>query len=219
MIIAIIPARGNSKRIKNKNIKKFNNKSLLENTITTALKSKYINKTFVTSDSNKILNIAKKYRTITIQRPKNLSGNIIMPDYAILHILKNINYKIDYVVMLQPTSPLLKTKDVDKAIEQIIKDRSDSLLSCFKTHAFIWKKYKNTSAPTNYNFLKRPRSQETELYQENGAIYITRPEIYFKNKNRLGGKISIFTMDFWESLEIDEVKDFKIIEKIAKFKL
>lgn len=219
MIIAIIPARGNSKRIKNKNIKKFNNKTLLENTITIALKSKYIKNTFVTSDSKKILNIAKKYPIISIKRPKNLSGNKAISDHAILHVLKNINFNIDYVVMLQPTSPLIKTKDVDEAIKQIIEDKADSLLSCFKTHAFIWKKNKNNCAPTNYNFLKRPRSQDSKFYQENGAIYITKPKIYFKNKNRLGGKISIFGMDFWKSLEIDEVKDFQIIEKIAKFKI
>jgi len=214
-IVAIIPARGGSQRIKNKNIKNIFKKPLLVWTILAAKKSKFVDEIYLTSDDNKILNIAKKYGINCIVRPKNLSNNTIMPDAAVLHAFKKIGKTFDYIVTLQPTSPLRKAADIDRAIVKIVKNNGDSLLSAFKTHSFIWEKIKNIYKPS-YNIYKRPRSQDFERYQENGSIYITKPKIFTKNKNRLGGKIIISEMDRYASLDIDSIKDFKIAELILK---
>ena len=64
--------------------------------------------------------------------------------------------------------------------------------------------------------MKRPRSQNMSQFQENGAIYITKPKIYFLNKNRLGGKISLFPMKFWNSFDINDLEDFRYVERIYK---
>jgi len=215
-IIAVIPAKGNSTRIKNKNIKKFLNTSLLEITIKNALNSKYISDVCVTSESRKILSIAKKYPVICVRRPKNLSNNVIMPDYAVLHAINSLKKNYDYIILLHPTSPLRTYKHIDAAVIQIIKEKSDSLLSAFKTHSFLWKKNnkKKFFLPINYNYLKRPRSQDSIQYQENGSIYITKKKIYKKNKNRLGGKISLYVMNFWDSFDVDNINDFKNIQKL-----
>ena len=214
-IVAIIPARSGSKRIKNKNIKKIFNKPLLVWTILAAKKSKLIDEIYLTSDDNKILNIGKKYGINCIVRPKNLSNNIVMPDAAVLHAFKKVGKTFDYIVTLQPTSPLRKATDIDHAINKIIKNNGDSLLSAFKTHSFIWKKIKNIYK-SNYNIYKRPRSQDFERYQENGSIYITKPKIFIKNKNRLGGKIIISEMDRYTSLYIDTIEDFKVAELMLR---
>jgi CMP-N,N'-diacetyllegionaminic acid synthase len=214
-IVAIIPARGGSERIKNKNIKFFFNKPLIVWTILAAKKSKFIDEIYVTSDDFKILKISKKYGIGCIKRPKSLSNDIIMPDAAVLHAFKKIGKVFDYIVTLQPTSPLRQSTDIDRAIAIIIKNNGDSLLSGFKTHPFIWKKIKNIYKP-NYNINKRPRSQDFERYQENGSIYITKSKIFIKNKNRLGGKIIISEMDRYSSLDIDTIKDFRIAELILK---
>ena len=215
-IIAIIPARGGSTRIKNKNIKIFDKKPLIAWTIKAALQSKLIDDVYVTSENENILKISKKYLANIIKRPKKLSNSIIMPDEAIRHAYLKINKDYDYIITLQPTSPLRNTKDIDGAIKKIIKTKADSLISVFKTHAFIWKKSHNYYLPTNYNFNRRPRSQESESFQESGAIYITKPKILIKKNNRLGGKITAYCLNFWRSIDIDHIEDFYIGEMLKK---
>ena len=215
-IVAIIPARGGSKRIKNKNIKLFNSKPLIFWTIKAALNSKKIDDFYVTSENKTILKISKRFNSKIVKRPKKLSNNIIMPDKAVRDAYLQIKKKYKYVVTLQPTSPLRTTYDIDASIEKIIKTNSDSLLSCFKAHPFIWKKNNKFFKSNNYDYKKRPRSQDIKLFQENGAIYITKPNILINKNNRLGGKISIFEMGFWNSIDIDHLEDFKMAELIMK---
>ena len=214
--LAIIPARGNSQRIKNKNLIKLNNKPLIYWTIKSAIRSKYISSVCVTSDSKKILNYCKKLNVTTILRPKKLSGNIIMPDHAIKHAYLKLKKKYDYIVMLQPTSPLRTYKDIDNAIKIIIKNKSNSLFSSSIESRFIWKKSKNNYYPINYNYKNRPRHQDVSFYFENGSIYISDSNLFTKKTNRLGGKISTYIMPNDKSIDIDDIQDLKEAEKIMK---
>ena len=221
-ILVLIPAKKNSQRVKNKNIKKFNGKPLIYWTIRSAKKSKYINDSdiFVSSDCKKILNIAIKYGINGILRPKKLSNNNIMPDAAIKHAINFINKKYDTVVFLQPTNPLRKNNDIDNALDSFQHTKADSLISAYKTTNFMWKRKKNKFyEPVNYNYLKRPRSQDFLNYIEDGSIYIFKTNIFLKNNNRLGGKVSIFEIDNWQSIDIDNLSDFKKAEEIFKKKL
>lgn len=214
--VAIIPARANSQRIRNKNLKIINGKPLIYWTIKAAKNSKYINEIYVTSDSEKILKFCKKNFVKTVLRPIKLSGNIIMPDAAISHAYKKINKKFDYILMLQPTSPLRSSKHIDEAIEIIINEKSDSLFSSVKESPFLWKKKNKSMKPINYNLKKRPRHQDVDFFRENGAIYITRPEILMKNNNRFGGKISTYCMANNLSIDVDEPEDLKKAENLFK---
>ena len=179
--LAIIPARGNSKRIKNKNLKKLNNKPLIYWTIKAAKKSKFISNIYITSDSLNILNYCKKLNFKTILRPKKLSGNIIMPDEAIRHAYLKMKKKFDYIVMLQPTSPLRTYQDIDNSIKTIIQNKSDSLFSSSIQSKFI-----------------------------------SKSNLFVKNFNRLGGKISTYAMSDERSIDIDNAEDFRNAEKIIK---
>lgn len=210
--LAIIPARGNSKRIKDKNIKTFNGKPLIYWTIEAALKSKFIDEVYVTSDDKKILEISKQYAAKIIIRPKQLSGPVIHGDAAMKHAYIKINKKFDYIVMLQPTCPLRTSKNIDEAAKIILKRKYDSLLSVNTDTSFLWKKEKIFFKSINYDFKKRPRKQDIEYYKENGAIYITKTEILLKKNNRLGGKIGIYNMRNEISIDIDTLNDFKIAE-------
>ena len=214
--LAIIPARGNSQRIRNKNLIKLNNKPLIYWTIKSAIRSKYISSVCVTSDSEKILNYCKKFDVTTILRPKKLSGNIIMPDHAIKHAYLKLKKKYDFIVMLQPTSPLRTYKDIDNAIKIIIKNKSNSLFSSSIESRFIWKKSKNNYYPINYNYKNRPRHQDVSFYFENGSIYISESNLFTKKTNRLGGKISTYIMPYDKSIDIDDIQDLKEAEKIMK---
>tara|TARA_S200000501_G_scaffold359327_1_gene385083 strand:+ start:496 stop:1158 length:663 start_codon:yes stop_codon:yes gene_type:complete len=216
-ILAIIPARGGSKRLKNKNIKIFNKKPLIASTIEIAQKSKFINEIYLTSDDNKILKIGKRYKIKTIKRPKKFSNDTINVDVSLRHAYLKYKKKFDYIVTLQPTIPLRTIQDIDASINKIINDKADSLLTVFKRHSFFWEKSGRYYRPINYSFKKRPRSQDVEHYQENGAVYVTKPEILINSYNRLGGKISIYIMNFWKSFDIDDIEDFKYVEKLLKY--
>ena len=214
-VICVIPARKGSTRIKNKNLIDFNKKPLIYWSILSAKKSKYIDKIFVTSDDKNILQIGKKNNCEVVRRNKKLSNNIIMPDYAVLDVLNKYGKYYELVVFLQPTSPLRKKFDIDKAIKKLVETNSDTILSVNKNKKFIWSKKNNTNyfTPINYTINARPRSQNINQYEENGSIYVTKVSKFLKSKNRLNGKIMIYKMEDWQNIDIDDMHDLKNCEK------
>ena len=214
----MILARGGSKGIPRKNIIEFCGKPLIFWSIEQSLNSKYIKKTYISSDNNEILNLAKDLNVKTIKRPKKLAMDTSPSEEALLHTLdyikKSNKEKIDMVVFLQPTSPLRTSKDIDNAIEYFITQKADSLFSAAIIEDFcIWKRGAYRLTSITYDYKNRGRRQDKpQLYLENGSIYIFKPEILEKYHNRLGGKIAIYIMDYWKSFEIDKPEDVGICE-------
>ena len=223
--VAIIPARAESKELKDKNVIKIKKHPLISYSIEAAKRSKFIKKIFVTTDGKKIAKISKVYGATVIKRPKSLSGNVIMPDASIAHAInyieKNINVNFENVVFLQPTSPLRKYSDIDNAIKLFKKNNADSLFSSVDINPLVWKIKKNKIRPLNYNYKNRIRRQDTteQNVVENGSIYITNKNIFKKYKSRLGGKIITYIMDSWSIFEIDYKKDLEIISSLLSAKL
>jgi len=219
-ILAFIPARGGSKGIPNKNIKLFNGKPLIEWTINSALKSKLISKVIVSSDSKKILSISKKLGADIVLRPKNISGDFATTESAIKHYIKNTKQSFDTIVLLSPTSPIRKMKDIDNAIKEF---KSKKLDSCFSASILldflIWKlnKKKKRYESINYDFKNRGTRQKRDLnYVENGSIYVFKTDLIKYYNNRIAGKVGMYLMNFWQSFEIDEKDDWKLLETIQK---
>ena len=161
-ILAIILARGNSKSIKNKNLKKINGKPLLLWSIEQLKRSKSINQIWLSSDSNKILNYAIKKKINVIKRPAKFATSKASSELAYLHainFLEKKNIFFDTILGIQPTSPIRGKNDFDKAINIYNKKNYDSLFSSsiIKDY-FIWKKNKNLFIP-NYNYKKRKTYQ------------------------------------------------------------
>jgi CMP-N-acetylneuraminic acid synthetase len=219
----IIPAKKRSSGLKNKNIKLFNNKPLIYWTIKAAKKSKKIKNFLITSDSNKILNISKKYKAKILHlRPKNLAlPKTLMIDVVRYYYKFYQNY--DAVVILQPTSPLRDSEDIDKACSIFEKTKSDSLVAV--------KRLEHTSNPEQIFSLKKSqlkyfrkgpkqkfiRQKKNKYYVSNGsAIYITK--IKKLNKFIIGGKISAYIMPKYKSIDIDDGDDFRVAEILSKLK-
>ena len=218
-IVSIILARGGSKGIPGKNIKNFLGKPLVAWTIIQANICKNISKVYLSSDSDKILAIGKKYGAITIKRPKDISGDKARSEEAVLHLLKNLKYKPDGVVMLEPTAPLRDLLDIDNCIDNFYKNKWDSGFSGAILEDFlIWKfNKKNKLIPINYNFKKKvPRQFRDPEIVENGAIYIFTPDSINKNNNRFGGRIGFSLNQVWQSFEIDNIQDWKFVSLIFK---
>jgi CMP-N,N'-diacetyllegionaminic acid synthase len=219
----IIPAKEKSSGLKNKNIKLFNKKPLIYWTIKAAKKSKKLKNFLITSDSNKILNISKKYKAKILHlRPKHLAlPQTLMIDVVRYYYKYYQNY--DAIVILQPTSPLRDSEDIDKACSIFERAGSDSLVAV--------KKLEHTSNPEQIFSLKKSqlkylrnspkqkfiRQKKKNYYVSNGsAVYITK----IKNLSKfiIGGKISAYVMPKYKSIDIDDGDDFKAAEVLSKFK-
>ena len=220
-IHCIIPAKGNSTRIKNKNLIKINNISLIEHSIDHALESSLTNIIFTSSDSDKILNIAKNRGSFPIKRPKKLSKKYSTSEDVIFHYLAKIKRSKlqipQIIVFLQPTSPFREKGCIDKAIKKLIKTESDSLFSStvYKNH--IWNKIGNKLWPINHSndFSIMSQDKHQQIF-DNGSFYIFKTDGFIKNKTRLFGRITDYPMEQKYSVQIDEVEDLKIIKELMK---
>jgi len=180
-ILAIIPARGGSKGLPRKNIRQLNGKPLIYYTIDEAMKSKFIDRVIVTTDDQEIAEISKKAGAEVIIRPPALAQDESPVTDAIFHVIDNIKgKKPDFIVLLQPTSPLREVNDIDGAIQLFLDGQCDSLMSvCQAEHSPYWYfNIKNGLMTPLFDekFLKIRRQELPPSYRPNGAIYILSPE-------------------------------------------
>ena len=213
-ILAVIPARGGSKRLPRKNILDLNGKPLISYTIEAALQSNYIAKTIVTSDSDEVLEIASKFQSDTIKRPQEFASDTATTFDAIEHTILNQNKTFDYIILLQPTSPLRTSKNIDDAIELLIDKKADGVISvCEVDHPVQWNMpLENDLEISKFiNSMDSKRSQEQEKhYRLNGAIYIANTKKLLQEKTFfLKSNIFASIMDKKNSIDIDDQLDFK----------
>ena len=219
-IIAIILARGGSKGIKNKNIKKINNKPLLQWSLDHCKKSKKINSIWLSSDSENILKLGKKNKVNIITRPSDLARDNSSSEIAWLHAIKFIESKkinFNTVLAIQPTSAIRGDKDFDEAINLFAKKKYDSLFSCSEISDYcVWEKNKK-KLKSLYNYKSRkPRQYIKKKYLENGSFFIFDKEKFKTKKNRFFGKIGFYVQEYYKSFQIDETEDINIVESILK---
>ena len=216
-IYCLIPARGGSKRIKNKNLLKLKGKPLINHTIKHALNSKKINKIFVSTDEEKIIKILPK-NIYVIKRPINLSGDSVSTEEVIFHFLNKLKKEKmkaqKYIVLLQCTSPFIEKNDIDKSISLLISKKYDSVFSGAVNKNLFWVKKKQLK-PINYIPKRRLTEQKMRAqYIENGSIYVFKTKGFIKSKCRLFGKIGIHLMSKKNSHQLDDLEDLKIIKKL-----
>jgi len=217
--LTIIPARGGSKRLPRKNVLDLAGKPLIAWTIEAGLKSKYIDKIVVTSDDDEILEISKKFGAEIIKRPDELASDTATTFDAIKHAIDNLE-AYDYIVLLQPTSPLRNTDHIDEAIELLMAKESDAVVSvCEMDHSPLW----SNTLPPDGNMcgfikdeIKNKRSQDLEKYYRlNGAIYICKTDKLLDEKSfMLKDDIFAYEMDRKSSVDIDTFIHLKLAEVI-----
>ena len=226
--LAIIPARGGSKRLKNKNILTLYDKPLIAWSIQSAKKSKYLDNIIVSSEDKNILKIAQKFKINYIKRNKKFAKDNSPTYLSIIEVIKKLNRigrKYRYIVLLQPTSPLRTTNDIDSAIQLFLKRKIKAVVSISKTlHSPLW----SFKAKDNLNLANifnkdyfRQRSQDLPIfYQLNGSIYIIDVKYFLKYKTfLLKRSILGYKMNNINSIDIDDIIDFKLCETIIKEKL
>lgn len=213
--LAIIPARSGSERLPHKNKLNLCGKPLISWTIEAAKRSKYIDKIAVTSDDSEILKIAKKSSVEIIVRPYELASNSATSVDVIKHSLESLD-TYEYVILLQPTSPLRNYQHIDESIKFLKQKNADAIISVCKTdHNPLWSNRLDSNLNMS-NFIENEqsskRSQDLEkFYRLNGAIYICKTENFLKeNTFFIKKNIFAFIMDKKSSIDIDDEFDFEI---------
>jgi CMP-N-acetylneuraminic acid synthetase len=221
--LAIIPARGGSKRLPRKNILPLGGKPLIAWSIEAGIKSKYIDEVIVSSDDDEILNIAKNYHSLSVKRPDELASDNASSFDAIKHTIESIEKKYDYIVLLQPTSPLRESKHIDEAIELLEEKKAKAIVSmCEMEHSLLWSntlpKSLDISSFLNHD-IKNKRSQDLKTYYKlNGAIYICKVERLLQEKTFfIKDNIFAYIMDRKSSVDIDEEIDFLLASSIINW--
>jgi N-acylneuraminate cytidylyltransferase len=223
-IAAIIPARADSKGVLGKNFRSINNQPLIWWSIKAALNARCIENVFVTTDSKEILKFAESKNIESIERPSLLaSDNASMLD-VIDHTIKQESFKkhaFSHICLLQPTSPLRTEKHIDRAFQKMMDFSTNAVISvtpknseCLKW--FLFDQDFISPAACNPQFPFYQRQNLPQVYAANGAIYLIETHAFIKYRSLITPTTVGFEMSAEESIDIDNIDDFTIAEKIMR---
>ncbi|OGJ60207.1 hypothetical protein A2635_05565 [Candidatus Peribacteria bacterium RIFCSPHIGHO2_01_FULL_51_9] len=213
-ICAIIPAKAISKRIPGKNLKDLAGKPMIAYIIETAKSAQGIARVIVSTESEEIANVARTYGAeVPFKRPKELTEDGVTSQEVLLHAIKELesqNYQPDYILLLYPTSPLLRKERIEQAIALALENDADSVISGSYDNGHYWVAQREHWVRLFPKVLVN--SQEAEpLFKENGAIYLTKTAIL--RRQIVADHADVLIMGEDESIDVDYPEDFAAVEK------
>lgn len=226
-IVPFIFARGNSKGIKNKNLLKFNNTTLLGNAISQAKKIKFAKKIFVSTDSIKIKKEALKYKAqVPFIRPKHLSMDTSAEIYAWRHAVDYLKNKLgifpDYIVSVPTTSPLRRISDINKCLSLAIKNNLDMVFAITNSqknphfNMLIEKKKKLQIVIKKIKKVSR-RQDAPKTFDLTTVCYVFKPNYIKSNLNLFSGKVGYVHIPKQRAVDIDDKWDYRIAIALNKY--
>lgn len=215
-IIALMPMKGESERVPNKNMRDFDGQPLCSVMLDKLVASDLIDQVIINTDSKLIKNFVEgRYDKVTIiERPFELRGN----DVSMNKIIANdINlYPADLYLQTHSTNPLLRESTIEKAIEKF-NTNSENYDSLFSVNRFQTRFYKENGKALNHNPEELIKTQDLPvLYEENSCIYIFTKKSFEKNNRRIGEKPILFEINQLEAVDIDVEEEFILAEKLHK---
>lgn len=220
-IVSLIPARGGSKGIRQKNLVHVGGLPLVVRTAFQSMSSKRIGRTMVSTEDSEIERVCIDYGIDVIRRPGKLATDRASTESVINHMIHVLEGEMEYpdiLVLLQCTSPLRTGLDIDNAIDLLVFNGYDSVFSVTEVFYFLWTMVNGELVPKEKKYyLNRPRRQEMEKeYAENGAIYVFRTEGFKQWNNRIFGKKGMYLMPKERSVEIDDLFDLWVCRHLVK---
>lgn len=222
-VIAVIPARGGSKGIPNKNIKDFHGKPLIAWTIKTALESEYIDEVCVSTDSEKIFEVSKLFGAKPkFKRPAEFAQDDSTTIEVLFHVLdeyQKMGKNFDIIICLEPTSPIREKKDIDKGLELLLENsnawslasvteaKDVSLFASIESNFLSWYK----TAPNFYD-----RHKNKKLYYLEGTVLLSWVDKLIENKGFYHERTLGLNVPRWKSTDIDDLVDWYQAEGIIK---
>lgn len=226
-ILAIIPARGGSKGIPHKNIVDLCGKPLISYSIEAAQKSKYIDCILVSTDDKEIQKVSLQYGAkVPFLRPEEISNDSAKSIDVVIHginYLKDNGETFDYVILLQPTSPLRTNEDIDEAIGIILEREKDSLVSVCEVdeNPILMRTIKEEKLDPiiTFNGNNLRRQDLPKFFIFNGAIYISTVDMILEDKTMVDNDSIPYVMEKHKSIDIDNILDLKLTEYILEEKI
>jgi CMP-N-acetylneuraminic acid synthetase len=213
--IAIIPARGGSKRLPEKNVLPLGGVPLIVHSIRYAKAHGFIDSVYVSTDDEEIKKIALEHEAKVIDRPAALSGDHEPTVSALKHVLEYCGEEIDNVILLQPTNPLRPENLLGECFEVFQKQNAESLFTVSRNHQKFGKIFNDKFIPFNYK--PGQRSQDLEpLYFENGLLYICKSAVILRNEIMTEDAFPFITNHIFSAVDIDTKEDLDYAEYLYK---
>jgi len=216
-VIALVPMKGHSERVSNKNIRDFDGQPLFFRILDTLTKAKCIKSIYIDTDSDEIARLAlENFDVNIIKRPEKLIGDYVSMNEIIKYDLTQITD--EYFIQTHATNPLLKAETIDNAVNTYLDSTSknDSLFSVTRLQTRLYDQYLN---PINHNPEVLMRTQDLPpVYEENSNFYIFSKQGFHRINRRIGEKPMFYEVEKDEALDIDEEIDFIIAENLYKMK-
>lgn len=216
---ALLPMKGNSQRVPNKNMRSFNGYPLYHAITKSLLNSQYIESVVINTDSDIIAKDAKEHfgdKITIINRPKEIQGDFVSMNDILAYDLSKLDGQ--YFLQTHSTNPLLKSSTIDEAVEKYFEEleQFDSIFGVTRVQTRF---YDKNAKPINHDPEKLLRTQDLEpMYEENSNFYIFSRDSFNKaGQKRIGSKPNIFEMNKLEAVDIDEPEDFELAELLYKY--
>jgi CMP-N-acetylneuraminic acid synthetase len=217
----VIPAKGKSLRVENKNLSKINGKTLIERACEKALQCKYINRVYLDTESPKIAlhveHLCHKGLEI-LMRPKELADNNTGANEMLVYAMHAID-DCDLILQTFATSPLITSETIDMAIEKFLQrgHDHDSFFSVVPVQEYFWN---DDNTASNFDFEALPNSFELPMqYQETHGIYGVYTKTLLEQKTRVGKNPMLIPISKLESIDIDDMEDLQIAERLLSHEL
>lgn len=215
-ICVVIPAKAVSKRIPGKNLKDLAGKPMLAYIIESAKAAKGIDRVIVTTESDDIQKVAERYGADVLRRPVELTEDAVTSQQVLLHAIGELdhnNYKPDYILLLYPTSPLLKKERIEEAIAIALKNDSDSVISGSYDKGHYWVSDGERWVRLFPKVLVNSQYQKL-LFKENGAIYMTKTALI--EQQLVANRADVLIMKPGENIDVDYPEDFAAVERVLR---
>lgn len=215
-VVAVIPARGGSRGVPGKNLKKVGGISLVARAIAAATAAELIDAVYVSTDDPAIAAAARAAGAAVVDRPPELSGDSASSESALLHALDSLPFAPLVLVFIQATSPFIDSADLDAAVARVLEDESDVVFAARNTHAFLWRLTESGAVGVNHDASFRLRRQDLEpQFQETGAFYVMRAAGFRAAGFRFFGRVGVVIVNELSAVEIDSADDLELAMRIS----
>jgi YrbI family 3-deoxy-D-manno-octulosonate 8-phosphate phosphatase len=219
-VVAVIPARGGSKGVPGKNLRRVAGRSLVQRAVEACVAATSIEVTYVSTDDAKIAQAARAAGAEVVERPADLSGDTASSESALLHALDQLTAdgtEPEIIVFVQCTSPFIAPGDLDRAVGMVADGHADSVFAAVATYEFLWRSGPDGQASgINHDPAYRPRRQEREPhFRETGAFYVMSVPGFRAARHRFFGRTAVVPVAELSAVEIDHDHDLALASALA----
>lgn len=218
-IVAVIPARGGSKGVPRKNMRRVGGVPLVARAIAAARATASIDRVIVSTDDQEIAAVAQEWGAHVIVRPAELADDEASSESVLLHaldVLDEQGFAHDILVFIQATSPFIDPRDIDMAIDLVVANEYDCVFSATETYGFLWSADAGSASGVNHDPRVRPRRQDREPhYLETGAFYVMDAAGFRASRHRFFGRVGLVEVAERTAIEIDSEEQLGLAQAIA----